>query len=307
MNALIQTYHDITAIISSPALPAVLGFLTGYATKMLYDYTLKETITNAKQSVEKQMKPTQIYDTFSINKNPEYSNDDAYKIVKTENGYNIAVADGVSNSRWAKVCANSLVNVFASNGITTTEGIIQFQSDIVNGYYNNIPKESIERIEKEYSKETLLDFFKEGGKATIASIQIEDNRLQYIVIGDTAIFHIRNGQLIHNLQRKDENNCPDKIRIYCDTENQKTLEICDNGEKNNILTGDIALKKGDYICIATDGFSGIVEDYVQNGKIDDLAKLFESKNQEEIKRIREEGISKRFVDRDDSTCVFMKI
>jgi hypothetical protein len=227
--------------------------------------------------------------------------EDAYAIdtVETEsNIVRIAVADGASEGFFSKIWADILVKNFHRKKITTMSAFLEHCNEDWKIWKSQY-------LEGRQASDRPIQWFEEdgirrGAYSTFLGLNIkrDDSQWQAIAIGDTCLFHIRNGALIQSFPLCDSisfNNSP----ILLSSENPLTNEIMDA-----IVLETGSYREGDCFFLMTDALSAWVLQEFENGN-DPIDEILGINTQDEFAAFIDTLRTENHLHNDDVTLVTM--
>ena len=183
-----------------------------------------------------------------------------------------ALADGVSKSLMPKEFSRALANKFVREPIGDA-ALTPVQVQDWNNWLDSIRSAWRDWMQGEMQKKQMpfwiTNAFTHGdwGSSTFIGLQFsENNQWQAHVLGDSALFVIRNGQIAESHGDRFNTAAPGQVNANPNHSVNKTPP--------NILTGDV--QSGDVFLITSDALGDWLESYNKAGRINEALTLLES-------------------------------
>lgn len=236
---------------------------------------------------------------FYTHKRGETYGDIQDSIGVDEQTQRFAISDGVTNSFIPQVLSRILTNAFVSSGIAGFPPLnLHELFTIERGAYLNSLDE-----DQRFLQEMVEEEFKDAA-ATFVGVEISDNLIKWIVIGDSCLFILPdNGSLSCYCSNESHADNEDKIHVVFDSH---PAQILSNGQtKGKIVQGELEFAPY-WIILASDAMSAwIVEAY--NNKCNPALLLSEISDNEDFERFVDQEYKEGRLKSDDESVVLVRL
>jgi hypothetical protein len=223
-----------------------------------------------------------------------------------------AIADGVSKSFFPALWSKQLVEKFDKD-----DSILDFnkKEETISLWLEDVRKAWMDEVNK--NDWDSLPFYVKNRRSEAAfstfiglkifSVEKNEEKWKAVIIGDSCLFHIRDGKIIavHNMNSsKDFDNYPDSIASRNSITNNLPKDLC---ERIKLYEGEF--KKNDSIVLGTDAVAKWILENKENKNFEDNHKLFGLMNMDEFDEFiyqAKKGKLKATMEDDDITLMQIK-
>lgn len=236
---------------------------------------------------------------FYTHKRGETYSDIQDSIGVDEQTQRFAISDGVTNSFIPQVLSKILTNAFVSSGIAgfPPPNLHELFTIERGAYLNSLDED------QRFLQEMVEEEFKDAA-ATFVGVEISDNLIKWIVIGDSCLFILPdNGSLSCYCSNESHADNENKIHVVFDSHPARILS---NGQtKGRIVQGKLEFAPC-WIILASDAMSAwIVEAY--NNKRNPASLLSELSDNEDFERFVDKEYKEGRLKSDDESVVLVRL